>query len=172
MPDLYLVRHAEPARKGVLLGRLDPPLSELGVRSAARQMPRLQAAIAYVSPLRRAQETAAFLTANIPRVTLAELTEIDLGDWEGLSWDEVEHHWPQLARRKLERWFETPAPGGESWQEVLSRAQSALEIVRQGPRPAILLAHLGILSAVVHLLTGLNPESHVQDYCQILELNL
>lgn len=172
MPELLLVRHAEPERKGVLLGRLDPALSETGHRVAAHWMPGLCGAIAYVSPLRRAQQTASYLPAEIERVTVPDLAELDLGDWEGLPWEDVELQWPDLARRKLERWFDVPAPGGEGWKEISARAKRVLEILKSGPRPAIVVAHLGINSVLRHCLTGCDPQSHSQGYCEVVELAL
>jgi broad specificity phosphatase PhoE len=170
MPELLLVRHAEPERKGVLLGRLDPVLSAAGHQRAARTMPELRAAAAYVSPLRRAQQTASYLAAGIPRVTLPDLAEVGLGDWEGLLWEDVELQWPELSRRKIERWFDVPAPGGEGWAEVHARARRVLEIVRSGPAPAIVVAHLGINAMLLHCVTGRDPQSHCQDYCDVVEL--
>lgn len=172
MPKLFLVRHAEPERKGVLLGRLDPVLSAAGHAAAAVQMPRLRGAIAYVSPLRRAQQTASYLSPEIERVTLAELTEVGLGDWEGLLWEEVELQWPELSRRKLERWFDVPAPAGETWTDVSARAARVLAAVAAGPKPAIVVAHLGINSVVRHFVTGCDPQSVAQEYCEAVELDL
>jgi broad specificity phosphatase PhoE len=172
MPELLLVRHAEPERKSVLLGRLDPVLSAAGHHCAAQKMPELRAAVAYVSPLRRAQQTASYLDADIPRVTLPDLAEVDLGDWEGLLWEDVELQWPELARRKIERWFDVPAPGGEGWADVHARARRVLEIIRNGPAPAIVVAHLGINSMLRHCMTGCDPQSHCQQYCEVIELPL
>ena len=38
VPALYVVRHGEPAVQGVMLGRMDPPLSEAGFRHAIEQL--------------------------------------------------------------------------------------------------------------------------------------
>jgi broad specificity phosphatase PhoE len=167
MPQLLLIRHGEPEGKGRLLGRCDPGLSPAGHDAARQALAHIEAAIAYVSPLQRAQQTAAYLPAHIPRVTLPQLPEISLGEWEGLLWAEVEQRWPELACQKLERWLDIPAPGGEPWPEVLARATSVLEIVRRGPFPAVIVAHHGINSVLSSLLTGCDPHTHQQAYCQI-----
>lgn len=121
MPRLFLIRHGEPELKGTLLGRRDPGLSAEGRIAAGAAMAGIDAAVAYVSPLRRARETAAFLPPGIRRIITGGLIEIGLGEWEGLEWREVEARWPDVARRKLERWFDVPAPGGETWPRVAAR---------------------------------------------------
>ncbi len=168
MPELLLVRHAEPDWKGALLGRRDCGLSEQGRDAAAKAIPPIRAAAAYISPLRRARETASLLDPSILRTTVEELAEIGLGQWEGKTWPEVEDQWPELARRKMQDWFGVPAPGGETWDQALERARAALARIRQGPFPAVAVAHLGINAALAYLITGHDPKQHVQQYCEIL----
>lgn len=168
MPKLFVVRHGEPTLKGTLLGRLDPGLSETGHRRAMEVLSGMQAEVAYVSPLRRAQETASYLPAAIERITIDELVEVSLGEWDGLVWAEVEARWPEIARRKLERWFHVAAPGGESWDDVAGRASSALTRIRQRPVAAIVVAHQGINSVLNWRLTGLDPQTYHQNYCEIV----
>lgn len=168
MPKLFLVRHGEPRLAGTLLGRLDPPLSERGLEQARAALSEMDAAIAYVSPLRRAQQTASFLPASIPRVTLPDLPEVSLGDWEGLTWAEVEQAWPDAAARKLANWFNVPAPGGETWDQVRERAQRVMDRVRAGPFPAVIVAHHGINAVLSHLVCGADPCGHAQTYCEVV----
>lgn len=172
MPKLFLVRHAEPELTGILLGRLDPGLSPAGHESARRALESMNAAIAYASPLRRAQQTAAYLPASIERITLSELAEISLGEWQGLRWEEVTAAWPELARKKMEGWHAAPAPGGETWRQVAERAAAALGRIRSGPLPAIVVAHQGIHSAIASCLDGSDPHAFNQAYCQILSYDL
>ena len=172
MPKLFLIRHGEPALKGVLLGRLNPGLSPGGLAAAEAIVSRQSAAVAYVSPLNRAQQTASYLPSAIPRVTLDDLAEVSLGEWEGQSWADVERQHPEAARQKLERWFDIPAPGGESWDEVRARASKAFRRILEGPRPVIVVAHQGINSALHSLLTGEDPHLFSQAYCQVYEYEL
>ncbi|MCC6341418.1 MAG: histidine phosphatase family protein [Bryobacterales bacterium] len=172
MPRLFLIRHGEPELKGTLLGRRDPGLSAEGRIAAGAAMAGIDAAVAYVSPLRRARETAAFLPPGIRRIITGGLIEIGLGEWEGLEWREVEARWPDVARRKLERWFDVPAPGGETWPRVAARAARVIERIRAGPFPAAVVAHLGINSAIIARLTGSDPRMCVQGYCEILTYDI
>jgi len=168
----YLVRHGEPALTGVLLGRMDPGLSAAGRAAARAALAGLRAAIAYVSPLRRALETAEFLPGDIERRILPDLIEVGQGDWEGLRWDEIEARDPELARTRLARWLEVPAPRGEPWAHVLARARAAAEIVSSGPLPAVVVAHHGINSALAHVIAGVDPAAFVQAYCEVIPYEL
>src|SRR5690349_16760096 len=64
--EIWLVRHADVYDQGEL--EPDPPLSPLGHRQAERLAQRLKSVgmrAVYASPLRRAQQTAAALTAQV-----------------------------------------------------------------------------------------------------------
>jgi broad specificity phosphatase PhoE len=166
MQTLLLVRHAEPELTGVLLGRLDPPLSEAGVREAQSHLAGLEVRMVYSSPLRRALETAQMIDCGAPLQVLEELAEIDLGDWDGLRWREIERRDPDLARRKLDDWFGVSPPGGEPWPAFAKRVARALERIRLGPFPAAVVAHIAVNAQLAHLVAGLDPAAFTQEYCQ------
>ncbi len=162
MPSLFLLRHAEPAITGVLLGSLDPPLSEAGRKQAVTILNDVKLAMVYSSPLRRALETAQSIARGAPIEILNDLREISHGDWDGLTWNEIEARDPDLAARKLADWHGVPAPGGEPWPEFAARVSRAFEWIRSGPRPAAIVAH----AAVNQLLGNVDQaygEVHVLD---------
>ncbi|MBY0503337.1 MAG: histidine phosphatase family protein [Bryobacteraceae bacterium] len=163
---LYLVRHAEPTLAGRFIGRTDPPLSDNG-RTQAAALVSLQVDQVYVSPLQRAQQTAAFIAA--PQTTLDELAELHFGDWEGLTWAEIAARDPELAERKLANWFSVPAPNGETLAELLVRLGRALEKIPPQPRVAI-VAHAVVNGALRSLLTGGDPASYRQQYAEVIEI--
>jgi broad specificity phosphatase PhoE len=155
---LYLVRHAEPDEsvRGRCCGRTDVPLSAAGLASARRlaaAFAGLDVAAVYSSSLRRAVDTAAPLAAALgSRVTCHDaLAEIDFGELEGRTFDEVALSHPDL----YERWMSAPAavrfPGGESYADVRARAVAvATEIVRRHrDASAIAVAHGGPIRAIV-----------------------
>jgi len=129
---LYLVRHGATdenlARPYRLQGqRVDPPLNELGREQAARAAAVLrQRPIrhAFASPLRRAIQTAELIAAEhgIEVRTLAEITECDVGRWEGLTWDEARRRDPEAFGRFMADPAAYPYAGGESFQQVRDRA--------------------------------------------------
>lgn len=115
--------------------RIDPPLSDEGRAQAAALAARL-APFAFdrilSSPLRRAYETAEAVAsaAEAPTQPAVEidrrLLEMDYGDWEGLTYEEIE----ALGAAERRRWEADPAtvpcPNGESGNEVAARVRSFL----------------------------------------------
>jgi broad specificity phosphatase PhoE len=167
MRTLLLVRHAEPELRGVMLGRQDPPLSELGQRTAREALGDLAVPIVYTSPLRRAFETAQLMEHAGAVQVLEELAEVGLGAWDGLSWSEIEARDPDLAQRKLLDWFGVTPPGGEPWTALEKRLARALAHVRNGPFPAVIVAHLAVNAELARQISGVDPASFRQDYCQV-----
>ena len=165
---IVLLRHGESTliAEGRFQGRLDPPLTPLGERQAARAAARLAepstaptlplaptSPVAIVhSPLQRATRTAelaAAALAHARRDTIAvrsepRLAELGQGRWEGRTRAEI------LAAdgAALAAWRRTPltnnAPGGERVADAAERVRAALRDV---------LAELAGASSV----TGLTP---------------
>jgi glucosyl-3-phosphoglycerate phosphatase len=170
MAKIFLIRHGEPEIRGVLLGQSDPSLSAFGREQAREVLADLRPGIVWTSPLRRARETAA-LVANARICEREELREMDMGEWTGLTWKQVEHSWEELAREKMADWFGVPAPGGESWPVFLSRVQRAWAVIRYGPANAAVVAHHGVHAALRFLIDGRDPAQFQQQYCEVISLD-
>ena len=98
MRKLIFIRHGEPAfpdGQRLCLGRTDLPLSTLGRLQAAQTAWALRGERlrVYTGPLRRARETAAYLSP-LPTV-LEGLTEADMGAWDGLPFAQIRARWPE-----------------------------------------------------------------------------
>ncbi len=152
MPQLYVIRHCEPALTGVLLGQCDPPLSASGRAHAATLLDGIRLEAIYSSPLRRALETAQAIARAAPVTIVDDLREITYGEWDGLTWAEIEASAPDLAFRKLHDWQGVISPGGETWASFAARVARAFEKIRNGPRPAAMVAH----AAVNQVLCGID----------------
>ncbi len=78
------------------------------------------------SPLARARDTAVIVARGRPVETDARLAEMDYGEWEGLTIEEIEQRYSDLRRR----WEDDPAtvrcPGGENGSEVERRVRGLL----------------------------------------------
>ena len=170
MPKLYVVRHAEPAVTGRLLGRADPPLSDIGRLHAQRALSVLHVEMVYTSPLRRARETAAAIDA--PVRVMDELAEHALGEWDGLTWAEIEERWPEQAALKCENWFGVTPPGGEPWAGFEERVRHALREILRGPFPAAAVGHVAVNAVIDAELSGGEAGTFLQDYCGIEEYEL
>lgn len=173
---LYLLRHGETtwnvARR--YQGTLDSPLSDAGreqtrrLREALRGVP-LQAV--YSSPLARALETASAIAGphGLPVHPHDGLSEIRVGEWEGLTVSEIEQRYAEVARRWYEQPHLTRIPGGETIEEMRARAVAAVdEIVRRhAGAPVAVVAHGGVNKTV--LLTVL--EAPLSSYWRIRQAN-
>ncbi len=167
MPSVYLIRHEEPEMRGRFIGRTDPPLTIQGREAAAVKLCAVNVAAVYVSPLRRARQTAEAIACATPHIVLPQLAEIDFGEWEGLTWSEVEDRWPGASVRKIEDWLGVAPPGGESWAAFQARLEAPLAQVLAGPMPAAIVAHMVVNAALAQRLTGADPKSFRQEYGEI-----
>lgn len=157
--EVCLIRHAQSVSNasGVWQGQGDSPLSDLGqeqVKALSAVMGGTEYDLAISSDLARAADTAGALGPS-PELDPA-WREIDVGNWEGLTMDQVVERFPeQIAALRARRTFEIG--GGESWPEVFARADSALEAVRarlpHGGR-AVVFTHGGIIAAILSGLLG------------------
>jgi len=185
MTKIILVRHGHvegifPER---FRGRVDFTLTAEGRRQAAVTADRIHAtwrpAAVFASPLSRCRATAEAIATPLglsPR-PLDGLIDIDYGQWQGLTPDEVRARWPGL----LETWYRAPdwaaIPGGETLQDVLVRALSALrDVVDRHPSDTVVLvAHDSVNRVILLHALGL-PLSRYwrlgQHPCAINEIDL
>jgi alpha-ribazole phosphatase len=139
---VYLVRHGETEWNTIMKaqGHSDVPLSDAGRRQAdclGKRLATEKFKGLYASDLKRARETAAIISKhqqhNCPAIeTLPELRELNFGEWEGMTMQEV----AALFNDDLKRWWENPVsvriPGGETMGELADRCLGALkQIVRR-----------------------------------------
>ena len=157
---IVLVRHGETDwnRERRYQGHADTPLNEAGRAQAAELADTLRGeglGTVYTSPLRRASETAAIVAARLELDVrpLEALREIHVGDWEGLTVDEVKQRYPESA---VADWH-AGWPGGETYDELSARVLPALvglgdahpdervlAVTHAGPVRAALAAAMGL----------------------------
>ena len=153
-----LIRHASTAwnEQGRMQGRCDIPLSE-GGRAQARawRVPaELTRHAAWVSsPLSRAVETAEILAGRTVTRESA-LTEMDWGNWEGQTLDELRTVDADAYARNEARGLDFRPPEGESPREVLARLQPWLKRIGSSAHPVIAVTHLGVLRVMLAAATG------------------
>ena len=151
---LLLVRHGPTAENvaGRFLGRTDAPVTEAARVEAAALRPLVPFAdLVVTSPARRAVETAELLGLRAPLVEPA-FREIDFGDWEGLTQDEV-------AERDPTRFAAFEAgdiegfPGGETVAAVAQRTVDAVE--RHRSSTVLVVTHATVIRILVAALLDL-----------------
>ncbi len=155
MTKIALLRHFPTAwnEAGRLQGRADIPLSPEGRAALAglRLPPRWRGAPLISSPLARARETAETLAEGAPVRLDPRLMEMDLGAWEGAASADLLAD-PASGYRPVETWtLAFRAPGGEGPEDLFARLRPLLAELSA---PTILVAHRGILRAILALATG------------------
>tara|TARA_R110002072_G_scaffold12038_22_gene53075 strand:- start:5320 stop:5940 length:621 start_codon:yes stop_codon:yes gene_type:complete len=169
---LILLRHA-PTRwnaQGRLQGRRDIPLSEAGRWEARgyRLPDDLVRRRWFVSPLRRARETAA-LTGLEPARVEPGLLEMDWGAWEGERLADLRWRLGAALAGNEARGLDFRPQAGESPREVQQRLTPWLARLAQQGLPAGAVAHKGIIRALYAWalnwdMTGAPPEK-LQNSC-------
>lgn len=160
--QLILIRHGESVwnEEGKVQGTSNPDLSKRGVQQAemlAAKFNELKHTV-YSSPLSRAHSTAKIITRshNIPINICHDLREIELGEWEGKHFSQLQQEYPEM----IKLWYSEPlcvaVPGGETVLEFRDRVVSAMErIVKQHEQDEkiMVVAHGGVISIyIAHLL--------------------
>ena len=174
MPVIYYVRHGltEWNAQQRLQGRRDMPLNDDGRAQAqhcgvilselfAREG-RAAADFDYMSsPLVRATETMELVRATLGlppadyRVD-ARLTEINFGDWEGLTYDEVlQRDAGIIDKREHDKWGFL-IPNGESYIQVAARVGAWYDTLT---RDTVVAAHGGTARALIAHLRIAEPEA-------------
>jgi broad specificity phosphatase PhoE len=99
----------------------------------------------YSSPLSRSIETAENIAKfhNIQVTPFDAIIDISYGEWEGLENQEVKEKYPELHALWHHEPHKIKFPGGESLEEVRSRAMKGLEdlLVRHKDENFVLVAH-------------------------------
>ena len=151
---ISVIRHGltEANEKGIYIGTTDYSLSEAGKRQLYDKLdeyeyPRVQRV--YSSPLKRCMETTEILFPDSEKMIVENLREMNFGDFEGKSVDEL------INREDYKHWLkggaDNPPPNGETLQELVIRTYRALnEIIRNMMSEDIfesaIVTHAGVLS--------------------------
>jgi probable phosphoglycerate mutase len=167
LTTILLARHGETDwnRAGRFQGHADQPLNDRGRTQARELADALSAepiAAVYASDLRRASETASIVAdrLDVPLELRHELREVDVGEFTGLTSDDIAARWPEAQQRYEDRgygWLE-----GESLDEMTSRVRAVLlEIARAHPDETVLVVgHGGTVRAVLAHVDGLHVTAH------------
>jgi len=126
MTRIWLIRHGEPVRKNICYGSFDIALSDAGREQMARVGEFLKTesiSAVYTSPLSRALESARILAPEF--TVIPDLGEMDFGELEGLTYDEIAVRYPDIYRD----WTQVRFPGGESLADMRDRVLRAFEAI-------------------------------------------
>lgn len=152
--QLWLIRHGETewSLSGAHTGSTDLPLIAAGRERAAalgRYLAGRPFAMVLTSPLQRAQETCRIAGYGDAAQIEPNLCEWDYGAYEGRTTADI--------RKEVPDWdlWTTGVPGGETVEQVASRAQLVIERATSAGGDAALFAHGHILRILTACWLGL-----------------
>lgn len=172
--EFILVRHGktEYNERRQYCGRLDPHLSDLGREELEHSEVKEYLAshvpdMVFCSPMKRTLETAAIVCGgkDLPLVAVPELREIDFGDFEGRSYEDMKDDPAYTA------WLDTncegPIPGGDFpdvfRDDVAVGFESLMETCQsEGVHSALVVSHGGVLGTILERFA--EPERHWYEY--------
>ena len=156
---IFLIRHGQTEfnLQGRLQGRMDSPLTPLGQEQAKRMALCLKPFVeapehweVIASPLGRTQRTAEIVCETLGLgggISLDHrLAEVDVGDWEGLSREDIEAIAPGVIGTP--GWL-LRTPGGETYEAVAERLGSWLAGIDENDGRKRLVVSHGIAGRVL-----------------------
>lgn len=163
---LILVRHGETEWNATLRyqGHANIPLNEQGrgqARKAGERLARYGATAIYTSNIVRAAETANIIGATLGLAArpMPDLREIDVGQWEGLTPEELYRRFPEHMQAFDRDPARTVRLGGELYAQLQARALVALNTIHAahpGDELVLAVSHGGTIRALLCHIIGLD----------------
>jgi len=176
MRKIYLIRHGLPEfpdGKKVCIGHTDLPVSPIGRMQAllaAKFLDDADISAVFCSRLKRAVQTAEpFGKAKI----IDGLEEMNFGEWDGFSFDEIKVRWPDLYEARG-RDNSIQPPGAEYPQEAFLRFNSALrKILEDSTGNIVIVSHASVMRTFLSEISGkeLPPGRKLFSYGSVSELS-
>ena len=160
--NFYIFRHGQSSYnvEGRIQGQTnDSVLTELGRSQAVALGEKLQSKnieVMVSSPLLRALQTAELVnkSLNIPIVIDKHFIEVNVGEVEGLPYNDVIKKYPQVYKQlhspNIEECFDVRYPQGETKREVQKRIFAGLDYWLQQPYNNIAISTHGIALAQIY----------------------
>ena len=158
MTRLIIVRHAESAYnlQNRIQGHLDSALTPLGLRQArllCRRLKSFHVDKIFSSDLGRAYTTTVEITRHLKARIVRDpfLREIHLGDWEGMTPEEVD----KLYDKGYQKWLKKPSacliPKGERLMHFKKRITGRVRSIAQANRgkTVLIVTHGGAITALL-----------------------
>jgi alpha-ribazole phosphatase len=172
--DIFLIRHTTPAvTYGTCYGFADLDLAATFPEEAGRVqgiLPDKHFSV-YASPLQRCSKLATFLFGSTFE-TDERLKEVNFGDWEMKTWEEIPETTP---KNWMADYLHEPVPNGESYTQLYARSIAAFrDIIASGQDTAI-VTHGGVIRSIVAYATGTPIDASYDirvEYGRVVHLHL
>ncbi|MCC8192071.1 MAG: histidine phosphatase family protein [Ruminococcus sp.] len=150
---IKFIRHGitDANENGYYIGKTDLPLSAKGVDEIYNKIAEYEYSTVqrvYSSPYKRCTQTASLLFPENGIVIVDGLREMDFGDFEGKTAEELQDT-PEY-KKFLKGGLDNPPPNGESMREVVTRCFEALnaivsDMMQNGFTNCAVITHGGII---------------------------
>ena len=150
---LHLIRHGEVegAEEKRYNGQSDVALTPKGLAQISFLQMRIKKfpiSAVYCSDLTRCVDGATLLASgyDLQPITNPELREIDAGDWQGMTWDEILKKHPKLWKKRLKDIVNVPFPNGENLVDVAMRIRPVMQelVEKHQGEEIVVVAHGGV----------------------------
>jgi len=156
---IHLIRHGQVEGHGQprYNGQTDVALTDLGIEQYHRLKERLADApisACYTSDLTRCVTGAKIICEQfgIEPVRRSELRELNIGVWEGLTWQKIQANWPEEWQARLADLVNYRVPQGENLLDVEARVMPVVrEIVERHKGQEVLVVGHGGVNRIVLL---------------------
>jgi len=157
MTTIYITRHGETEwnRQGRFQGSLNSELTEKGLLAAELLSDRVEGIdldFIIASPLKRAYQTAEIVrgTKTVEIIEDAGLQEINLGDFEGMRYDEIKKLSGDILRKIEEDPFTNRYPNGENLIEFYGRVEATFKKIleKYKGKKILIVAHGGTIKGI------------------------
>lgn len=172
--NIYLLRHGELVQKGILCGRTDIALSDVGKQQLIEAVNKLaNITHCFSSPLIRCRIFAEeyCLQNKLPLQVAEQLQEMNFGDWDGQSYQTLwqtqttlDEKTPSLGAFWQNPWQCLP-PNGESMESFAGRVDDfwqslLLQLSQNGPEKSdlsniLIFSHGGVIRYLLAKVLGL-----------------
>lgn len=157
------LRHGEVQGGACFRGRTDDPLTEQGWRQMFQQCGGQQWEVVISSPLRRCASFAAAWgqAQHIEIESESAWREIDFGDWEGLTAEQIDTH-------ALQGFYADPVaftpPNAECYSAFADRVRLAWDALnsRHAGKTVLVVTHGGVIRALFSQLLQMPPRNSFQ----------
>lgn len=151
MTRIILIRHGETVWNNKLKyqGHTDIELSDNGKKQGEKValfLAKYSIDAIYASDLKRAHATAEFIASyhNLNVGLLPEFREMNFGVWEGLTFNEIQEKYSELAQTWISEPENIIIPKGENFSQVKERSYNAiLNLVERHPEQTIVVVSHG-----------------------------
>jgi len=157
MTTIYITRHGETEwnKQCRFQGSMNSELTEKGVLAAellSERIGNIDLDYIIASPLKRAYHTAEIVRGmkNVEIIKNEGFKEINLGDFEGMKYDEIRYSCADILKKIEEDPFSNRYPNGENLIEFYKRVEKTFKDVveKYKGKKTLIVAHGGTIKCI------------------------